>query len=54
MIMAQLEPDLKKDQVFMIFGHYNSVMGDVTPDAADHNLGPYNKGSWADIRKVEA
>ena len=50
--MAYIEPDLKQDQVFMMFGHYNGVMGDVTTDAVDRTLIPYYKGTWADIHKV--
>ncbi len=50
--MVHVEPDIKRDQVFMMFGHYNGVMGDVTTDAVDRNLVPYYKGTWADIRKA--
>jgi arsenite oxidase large subunit len=50
--MTYIEPDIKPDQVFMMFGHYNGVMGDVTTDAVDRNLVPYYKGSWANLRKA--
>jgi len=43
---------IDSDQVFMMFGHYNGVMDDVTTNAVDRNLVPYYKGPWADIRKA--
>ncbi|RMF03297.1 MAG: arsenate reductase (azurin) large subunit [Chloroflexi bacterium] len=50
--MAYLEPAVKSGQVFMLFGHYNGVMGDVTTDWTDENILPYYKGTWADIKRV--
>jgi arsenite oxidase large subunit len=50
--MAYLEPGIKPDQSFMIFGEPNGVMGDVTTSWTDRNVVPYYKGTWADIRKV--
>jgi arsenite oxidase large subunit len=52
--MAYLEPAMKRDQVFMQFGHFNGVMGDVTTDAVDRNVIPYYKGAWANLRKVSS
>jgi arsenite oxidase large subunit len=50
--MAYLEPDIKPDQSFMVFGEPNGVMGDVTTTWVDRNVIPYYKGTWADIRRV--
>lgn len=50
--MAYLVPTIKRDQVFMQFGHYNGVAGDVTTEAVDRNVLPYYKGAWANLRKV--
>ena len=38
--------------MFMQFGHYNGVQGDVTTEAVDRNVIPYYKGTWADVRRV--
>ena len=50
--MAYLEPDIARNQTFMMFGYDNGVVGDVVTDWTDRNLIPYYKGTWADIRKV--
>jgi len=50
--MAYLEPDIGRNQTFMMFGYDNGVVGDVVTDWTDRNLIPYYKGTWADIRKV--
>ena len=50
--MAYLVPEVRRNQVFMMFGHFNGVMGEVTTDAVDRNLVPYYKGTWADIRRT--
>ena len=50
--MAYITPEIKRNQVFMQFGHYNGVQGDVTTEAVDRNVIPYYKGTWANLRKV--
>ena len=50
--MAYLVPEAKRNHVFMQFGHYNGVVGDVTTDAVDRNVLPDYKHTWANIRKV--
>ena len=50
--LAYLEPDIKRNQTFMQFGHYNGVMGNVTTPWTDRNVVPYYKGTWAGIRRI--
>ena len=50
--MAYLEPDIKRSQTFMQFGHFNGVMGNVTTPWTDRNVIPYYKGTWANLRRV--
>lgn len=50
--MAYIVPEIKHNQVFMQFGHYNGIEGDVTTEAVDHNVVPDYKHTWANIRKV--
>jgi len=50
--MAYLEPDIKRNQTFMQFGHFNGVMGDLTTPWTDRNVVPYYKGTWASIRRI--
>ena len=50
--MAYLVEDAKRGHVFMQFGHYNGVQGDVTTEAVDRNVIPYYKGTWANLRKA--
>jgi arsenite oxidase large subunit len=50
--MAYLTADAKRGQVFMQFGHYNGVQGDVTTEAVDRNVIPHYKGTWANLRRV--
>ncbi|MCL4471932.1 MAG: arsenate reductase (azurin) large subunit, partial [Gammaproteobacteria bacterium] len=50
--MAYLTGDAKRGHVFMQFGHYNGVQGDVTTEAVDRNVIPYYKGTWANLRKA--
>ncbi|MFN3715791.1 MAG: arsenate reductase (azurin) large subunit [Thiobacillus sp.] len=50
--MAYLTEDAKRGQVFMQFGHYNGIQGDVTTEAVDRNVVPYYKGTWANLRKA--
>jgi arsenite oxidase large subunit len=50
--LAYLEPDIKRDQTFMQFGHFNGVMGDLTTPWTDRNVVPYYKGTWADLRRI--
>ncbi|MDE3737901.1 molybdopterin dinucleotide binding domain-containing protein [Pseudomonas resinovorans] len=50
--LAYLEPDIKPNQTFMQFGHFNGVMGDLTTAWVDRNVVPYYKGTWADIRRI--
>jgi arsenite oxidase large subunit len=52
--MAYIVPSMKRNQVFMQFGHFNGVMGDVTTEAVDRNVIPYYKGAWASLRKVSS
>lgn len=52
--MAYLEPDIKRQQCFMMFGYDNGVMGDVTTPWTDENVVPYYKGTSADIRLVDS
>ncbi|MDA7087334.1 arsenate reductase (azurin) large subunit [Pseudomonas sp. SA3-5] len=50
--LAYLEPDIKRNQTFMQFGHFNGVMGDLTTPWTDRNVVPYYKGTWADLRRI--
>lgn len=50
--MAYITPEIKRNQVFMQFGHYNGVVGDVVTEAVDRNVLPDYKHTWADIRKA--
>jgi len=50
--MAYITADAKRNQVFMNFGHYNGIHGDVTTEAVDRNVVPYYKGAWANLRKA--
>ncbi len=50
--MAYLTPEAKRNQVFMQFGHFNGVVGDVVTEAVDRNVIPDYKHTWANIRKV--
>jgi arsenite oxidase large subunit len=50
--MAYITEDAKRNQVFMQFGHYNGIQGDVTTEAVDRNVIPYYKGTWANLRKA--
>jgi arsenite oxidase large subunit len=50
--LAYLEPDIKRNQTFMQFGHFNGVMGDLTTPWTDRNVVPYYKGTWANIRRI--
>ncbi|OZA27058.1 MAG: arsenate reductase (azurin) large subunit [Hydrogenophilales bacterium 17-61-9] len=50
--MAYITDDAKRNQVFMQFGHYNGIQGDVTTEAVDRNVIPYYKGTWANLRKA--
>ena len=50
--LAYLEPDIKRNQTFMQFGHFNGVMGDLTTAWTDRNVVPYYKGTWANIRRI--
>lgn len=52
--MAYLVPEIKANQVFMQFGHFNGVQGDVTTEAVDRNVIPHYKGTWANLRKVSS
>ncbi|MBN1008778.1 arsenate reductase (azurin) large subunit [Amphritea pacifica] len=52
--MAYLEPDMKPDHTFMMFGYFNGNVGDVVTSWTDRNYIPYYKGTWADIRKVSS
>jgi len=44
--------EIKRGQTFMLFGYVNGIQGDVTTDWTDHNIIPYYKGAWGDIRKI--
>lgn len=50
--MAYITPEAKRNQVFMQFGHFNGVVGDVVTEAVDRNVLPDYKHTWANIRKV--
>jgi arsenite oxidase large subunit len=50
--MAYPQPEIKRTQTFMQFGHYNGIMGDVTTPWTDRNVVPYYKGTWANLRRV--
>jgi arsenite oxidase large subunit len=50
--MAYITPEAKRNQVFMQFGHFNGIEGDVTTEAVDRNVVPDYKHTWANIRKV--
>lgn len=50
--LAYLESDIKRNQTFMQFGHFNGVMGDLTTPWTDRNVIPYYKGTWANIRRI--
>ncbi|MFY9261439.1 MAG: arsenate reductase (azurin) large subunit [Gallionella sp.] len=50
--MAYIVPTIKRNQVFMQFGHFSGVMGDVATEAVDRNVIPHYKGTWANLRRV--
>lgn len=50
--LAYLERDIKRNQTFMQFGHFNGVMGNLTTPWTDRNVVPYYKGTWASIRRI--
>ena len=50
--MAYPEPDLKRNQTFMLFAYFNGIAGDVTTPWTDRNVVPYYKGTWASLRRV--
>jgi arsenite oxidase large subunit len=50
--MAYITPEIKHNQVFMQFGHYNGIVGDVVTEAVDRNVLPNYKHTWANIRKA--
>jgi arsenite oxidase large subunit len=50
--MAYITPEMKRNHVFMQFGHYNGIVGDVVTEAVDRNVLPDYKHTWANIRKV--
>lgn len=50
--MAYLEPDIKSNQTFMVFGQPNGIMDNVTTEWTDRNIIPYYKGTWAGITRV--
>mgnify|MGYP000129581225 FL=1 len=50
--MAYLEPDIKSNQTFMVFGQPNGIMDNVTTEWTDRNIIPYYKGTWAGIKRV--
>ncbi|MFP4162046.1 MAG: molybdopterin dinucleotide binding domain-containing protein, partial [Ectothiorhodospira sp.] len=52
MAMAYQVEDIRPGQVFMMFGYFNGVTGEVTTDAVDENLIPYYKGTWAALRRI--
>lgn len=52
--MAYLEADLRRGEVFMMFGYPNGVQGDVVSEWTDRNHIPYYKGSWANLRRLGA
>ncbi|MFO7857864.1 MAG: arsenate reductase (azurin) large subunit [Ectothiorhodospiraceae bacterium] len=52
MAMAYRTPEIKTGQLFMMFGYFNGMVGEVTTEAVDENVVPYYKGAWADIRRI--
>lgn len=52
--MAYLEPDMRRDHTFMMFGYFNGNAGDVVTEWTDRNVIPYYKGVWANLRKVSS
>lgn len=50
--MAYPQDEIKRNQTFMQFAHYNGVMGNVTTPWTDRNVIPYYKGTWANLRRV--
>lgn len=52
--MAYLEPDMRKDHAFMMFGYFNGNVGDLVTDWTDRNVVPYYKGTWANIRRISS
>jgi len=50
--MAYIAPEIKRNQVFMQFAHYNGIVGDVVTEAVDRNVLPNYKHTWANIRKA--
>jgi len=50
--MAYLEPDMKRNHTFMMFGYFNGNVGDLVTDWTDRNVIPYYKGTWGNLRKI--
>lgn len=50
--MAYPSADIKPGQVFLMFGYFNGVAGEVTTEAVDENVVPYYKGTWAALRRI--
>jgi arsenite oxidase large subunit len=50
--MAYPQPEIKRNQTFMQFGHYHGIVGNVTTPWTDRNVVPYYKGTWANLRRV--
>jgi arsenite oxidase large subunit len=50
--MAYPQAEIKRNQTFMQFAHYNGIAGDVTTPWTDRNVVPYYKGTWANLRRV--
>jgi len=51
--IAYPDKSLKRDHTFMQFGGYNGFVGDEVTTWTDRHFIPYyNKGTWADIRRV--
>lgn len=52
--MAYRTSDIEPGHLFMMFGYYNGMVGEVTTEAVDENVVPYYKGAWAGIRRLGA
>lgn len=50
--LAYLVEEIKRGHVFLMFGYFNGVAGEVVTDAVDENIIPYYKGTWADLRRI--
>jgi arsenite oxidase large subunit len=50
--MVYPEAAIKPGQTFMLFAHYNGVVGNLVSPWTDKNLLPWYKGTWASIRLV--